>query len=118
MLSIIDLISVQSPKDVSSFLEYLKSRNKRHDTRNVDLYKAYLVNKEQLIFGEIGANTFNALKKRLTDQLIEFSGSRLLINELSSENQVIKLIVLARKLFTVHKDKTGFQLLKRAEKKR
>lgn len=117
MLSIIDLISVQSPKDVSAFLDYLKSRNKRHDTRNVDLYKAYLVNKEQLIFGEIGANAFNALKKRLTDQLIEFSGSRLLTHELSSENQVIKLIVLARKLFTVHKDKTGFQLLKRAEKK-
>lgn len=117
MVTIIDLISVQSPKDISAFIDYLNSRNKRHDTRNVALYKAYIANQEQLIFDEIGTNAFNALKKRLTDQLIEFSGGRFLTHELSSENQVIKLIVLARKLFAVHKDKTGFQLLKRAEKK-
>ena len=117
MVSIVDLISIQSPKSVSSFVNYLERRNKRLDTRNVSLYKALLKNEEHLIFDEIGANAYNALKKRLTDQLIEFSGSQFLSNELSSENQVIKLIVLSRKLFAVNHVKTGYVLLKRAEKK-
>ena len=117
MVSIKDLISVQSSKDVSSFINYLETRNKRHDTRNVALYKAFLKNEEQVIFDEIGANAYNALKKRVTDQLIEFSGSRFLSIELTSENQVIKLIVLSRKLFAVNHVKTGYVLLKRAEKK-
>ena len=117
MISIHDLISIQSPKDVSSFINYLEERNKRHDTRNVPLYKALLKNEEHLIFDEIGANAYNVLKKRLTDQLIEFSGGQLLTHELFSENQVIKLIVLSRKLFAVNHVKTGYILLKRAEKK-
>ena len=117
MVSIKDLISVQNSKDISSFINYLETRNKRHDTRNVALYKAFLKNEEQVIFDEIGANAYNALKKRVTDQLIEFSGSRFLSIELTSENQVIKLIVLSRKLFAVNHVKTGYVLLKRAEKK-
>jgi len=117
MVSIKDLISIQNAKDISSFISYLEARNKRHDTRNVALYKAFIKNEEHLIFAEIGTNAYNALKKRLTDQLIEFSGSRFLSNELSSENQVIKLIVLSRKLFAINHVKTGYVLLKRAEKK-
>ncbi|MEM9023478.1 MAG: hypothetical protein AAGB22_07035, partial [Bacteroidota bacterium] len=68
------------------------------------------------VASEIGANAYNALKKRLTDQLIEFSAGRLLSRELSAENHVIRLVVVARKLFSAHADHTAYMLLKKAEK--
>jgi hypothetical protein len=111
-----ELISIQKPEESASFITYLNARNKRQDTRNVELFKALIQGKEQRVKTEIGSNAYHALKKRLTDQLIEFQGAKLLSNELSSENQVIKLIVLARKLFSEQKIDAGFTLLKRAEK--
>jgi hypothetical protein len=116
MISIQDLISIQSPSDVNAFIAHLEARNKRRDTRNTTLFRAFLKGEEQSILDEIGSNAFNALKKRLTDQLIEYSGGQLLAKELSQENQVIKLIALARKLFNAKREKTGYALLKRAEK--
>lgn len=111
-----EIISLQKPEESASFIAYLNKRNKRLDTRNVALYKAIMQGKEQRIKTEIGSNAYNALKKRLTDQLIEFQGAKLLSSELSDENQVIKLIVLARKLFSEQRLEAGFTLLKRAEK--
>lgn len=111
-----ELIGLQKPEESANFIAYLNGRNKRHDTRNVALYKAIIQGKAQCIKSEIGSNAYNALKKRLTDQLIEFQGAKLLSSELSSENQVIKLIVLARKLFSQQRIDVGFTLLKRAEK--
>lgn len=97
-------------------MQYLETLNKRPDARNVALYKAYLKGTEQKIADELGSNAFNALKKRLTDRLIEFSGSRLLASELSAENNVIKLIAVARKLMSKQETHTGYMLLKKAEK--
>ena len=116
MINIKDLISIHNPKDASAFIRHLESRNKRHDTRNVALYKAYLKGNEKTVLNEIGSNAFNALKKRLTDQLIEFLSNSFLANELSSENKVIKHIVIARKLFAADYIHTGYTILKRAEK--
>lgn len=112
-----DLVAVQNAGDVSAFLNHLEKRNKRLDTRNVDLFKAFLRGEEELIKTEIGDNAYRALKKRLTDQLVEFLATRLLKSELNEENQVIKLIVVARKLVGEERIETAFVLFKRAEKK-
>ena len=116
MIAIKDLIAIQSEKDQAAFISYVEGRNKRHDTRNVGLYKAFLKDEEEQILREIGSNAFGSLKKRLCDQLIEFTGGQLLAQELSQENEVLKLIALARKLFENNQIKTGHTLLKRAEK--
>jgi hypothetical protein len=116
MISINDIISLQNEKEKVGFIQFLEGRNKRHDARNVSLYKDFLHGNDKRLLNEINANSYNALKKRLCDQLIEFSASNILSNELSSENKVIKLIALARRLLSAGSSNSGLTLLKRAEK--
>ncbi|MGB0390990.1 MAG: hypothetical protein ACPGD5_05445, partial [Salibacteraceae bacterium] len=111
-----DLVSLQNEKEKTAFIQFLKARNKRHDTRNIALYKDFLNGNEKRLLNEMNANAYNALKKRLCDQLIDFSASNVLLKELSAENQVIKLIAISRRLFKSEKIETGFTLLKRGEK--
>ena len=116
MIPVIDLISLQGEKEKAAFIQFLESRNKRKDTRNVSLYKDFLNGNEKRLLNEISANSYNALKKRLSDQLIDFSAASILSKELSAEGKVIKLIALSRNLLTSGKLHTGYMLLKRAEK--
>lgn len=116
MINVKEVISLQSPKGMSRFIAHLKKRNKRSDVKNVALYKAYLNSEEQHILNEVGSNAFNALKKRLTDQLVDFVASEVLSKELSLENKVIKHLVLSRKLFSSGHIKSGFTFLRKAEK--
>ena len=72
MIPVIDLISLQGEKEKAAFIQFLESRNNRKDTRNVSLYKDFLNGNEKRLLNEISANSYNALKKRLCDQLIDF----------------------------------------------
>ena len=117
MIPVIDLISLQGEKEKAAFIQFLESRNKRKDTRNVSLYKDFLNGNEKRLLNEISANSYNALKKRLCDQLIDFSANNALLKELSEENKVIKLIAISRKLLGTGHFHAGLTLLKRAENK-
>lgn len=117
MVSLKDIIHSMSLKEQSSFRVYLTLKNKRHDTRNISLFDAFLKEEEEVIFKEIGANAYNALKKRVKDRLIEFLASSSLLNEYSSESSIIQLILVSRRLFTHHLYDAGFKLLYKAEKK-
>lgn len=116
MISIHDLISLQNEKEKAAFIQYLERRNKRHDTKNISLYNDFLNGNDKRLLNEVNANSYNALKKRLCDQLIDFSASNVLSNELSAENKVIKTIAIARRLFRAGHVHSGLTLLKRAEK--
>lgn len=116
MISINDLISLQDEKEKAGFIQFLERRNKRHDTRNIALYNDFLNGNDKRLLNEINANSYNALKKRLCDQLIDFSASTILSKELSSENKVIKLIAISRRLLSAGYVHSGLMLLKRAEK--
>ena len=116
MISINDLISLQSEKEKAGFIQYLERRNKRTDTKNISLYRDFLNGNDKRLLNEINANSYNALKKRLCDQLIDFSASNVLSNELSSENKVIKTIAISRRLLRAGHVHSGLTLLKRAEK--
>jgi len=115
MISLNDLIALQNEKEKPAFIQFLEKRNKRHDTRNITLYKDFLNGNEKRLLNEISVNSYNALKKRLCDQLIDFLASTILSKELSSENKVIKLIAISRKLLALGHVHTGLLLLKRAE---
>ncbi len=116
MISINDLISLQNEKDKAGFIQYLERRNKRHDAKNISLYTDFINGNDKRLLNEINANSYNALKKRLCDQLIDFSASNVLSNELSSENKVIKTIAISRRLLRAGHVHSGLTLLKRAEK--
>ncbi|MFK7757999.1 MAG: hypothetical protein AB8B53_13800 [Flavobacteriales bacterium] len=116
MSTIKELISLLNPGERASFIQFLDHRNKRHDTRNIQLFKAHLKNSESSIRSEIGSNAFNALNKRLTDLLIDFTATKTLSSSLSEENSIIKLVVTARKLISNASFKEGMLILKKAEK--
>ena len=54
------------------FVGFLQKRNKRSDTKNVQLYKLILKGNESSLQKQLGVNAFNVLKKRLLDAYIEF----------------------------------------------
>lgn len=116
MIAIQDLISLQNDKEKAGFIQYLERRNKRQDARNVSLYNDFLNGNDKRLLSEINTNSYNALKKRLCDQLIDFSASNVLSNELSEENKVIKVIAISRRLLRAGHVHSGLTLLKRAEK--
>ncbi len=109
------LILLQNSKERASFTALLSKRNKRHDTRNTQLYKDILAGKDKQLLTEISPNAFNALKKRLTDLVIDFSATQTLSSALSTESKIIKNIVTSRKLITAGAIKEGMTLLKKSE---
>lgn len=110
-----DLISLLDETEQEQFVDYLERRNKRHDTRNIALFKALLNGEQEFISIEIGSNAYNVLKKRLTDRLLDFISSRTLESEATQEILVIKHLLVARKLMRYGKFKNGFKLLKKIE---
>ena len=115
MSSINELISLLSAAERRSFVSYLSSRNKRHDTRNIDLFKALIDEREEVIKNKIGSNAYNVLKKRLYDRLVDFISTRSLQTEVSTEIEIIKRLLLARKLFAYSKYKLAFKTLHKLE---
>ena len=110
------LIHSLSLNDQKAFVSYLKQRNKRRDTRNVDLFRSFLAGKERSIQSEIGMNAYYVLKKRLSDNLLDFLANKSFESEASNEIQVIKDTLLARKLLLAGETKISFKLLLKAEK--
>lgn len=111
-----DLISLLDTTGRVRFIDYLQQRNKRYDTRNVQLFRALLKGKETEIQQEIGINAYNALKKRLTDCLLDFVAIRTLETEALDEIQAIQQVMVARKLIRFEHFKSGFRILKNAER--
>jgi len=111
-----DLIALLSDSERLGFLDYMKSRNKRPGIRNIDLFKKLLNQKEQLLKEELGANAYNVLKKRLTDNLLDFVSIKTVEQEATQETTIIRLLLIARKLFAHQKKKSAFYVLKKAER--
>ena len=116
MSEIKEVISLFSSAEERKFIVYLNDRNKRHDTRNVDLFKALINNKEGKIKSEIGDNAYNVLKKRLFDRLLDFMASATLESEASLEGSIIKQILISRKLYNYEKPKIAYRILHKAER--
>lgn len=115
MSDINELISLLSLPERRSFILHLTTRNKRHDTRNIDLFKALINGREIVIKDRVGANAYNALKKRLSDRLLDYISTRTLETEVTLEVAIIKRLLLARKLFAYGKTKLAFKTLNKAE---
>ena len=110
MSAINDLILVLTSAEQQDFVRYLNARNKRKDTRNTDLFRALLAGTEERIKKEILPNAYNALSKRLMDRLVDFLANTTIENETTTEINVIKKIVVSRKLFSHNKYKIAYKI--------
>ncbi|NOQ72879.1 MAG: hypothetical protein GQ574_12790 [Crocinitomix sp.] len=111
------LLSLLSENEKLGFQYHLKKRNKRPDARNIQLFKDLQKDQGYKLQEEIGLNAYNVLNKRLTDRLIDYTAGCILAKENTSEVEIMKLIILSRKLFSFKAYKAAFKLLQLAKKK-
>lgn len=109
----IDHILNQDTDFHKKFISFLQKRNKRTDTKNVQLYRQLIKGKEHQMQSQLGMNAYNVLKKRLLDAYIEF----LLVHETailhSREIGNYKLMLLGRFLMKQGYSKEGSKILTR-----
>lgn len=120
MNGIIAINKTLSPEDKKEFLNFLKRKNRRGDTKNIKLYKLIDQGNTELLdvqlYGKPSRNSFHALCKRLQDNLIEFVAEKSFSGETSEELQIMKQL-LASRIFFEHKQfKIAFKTLEKAEK--
>ncbi len=111
------LIATLSTAEKTEFIQWLDRRNKRSIGTNITLFKQFLDGKEKQARLQMGANSFNVAKKRLQDRLLEFLGNKVLEREVSSEIDVIRWLVLARRMYAHDHFKLAQQTLQKAESK-
>lgn len=81
------------------------------------MFAHFLSGKEGLLRESLGQNTFNVGKKRLQDGLLEYLGNQVFENEVNEEVSAIKLLVLARHLFSHGHMKIAQKTLDKSEAK-
>jgi len=105
-----DLVSMMSKGESTAFIRYLESRNKRNDAKNVKHFK-------QVLGGDLTERkgAYYTQNSRLKSRLIEFHSAKVIEGEVSEEISVIKLLLVARKLFKQERYRSAFKLLEAAE---
>jgi len=103
-MDISNIILSFSTEESSAFKSYLRVKNKRLDSKNIELYT--LLRKETpittidtILYGKPNRNAYHALSKRLQDSLIDFIATRSFETETSEDMQVYKWILAARILY-------------------
>ncbi len=120
-MDITAIISTFSTEEQQRFIVFLEKKNKRNDTKNIQLFK--LLAKDELSSKEIcqklykhdQQNAYHALRKRLYQSLIDFIANTCLDEENSVDMQLIKYILAARTFLTHNKPKVAYHILDKAE---
>ncbi|MBW1297075.1 hypothetical protein [Aquimarina litoralis] len=122
MNTLSSIIATLSKEDKHSFVNHLKNKNKRNDTKNIQLFK--LLDKEAdqkdldvQLYGKSAKGAFHALCKRLHDNLIDFIASKSFESETSEEMEIFKLVLASRIFFEQKQYKIALKTIKKAELK-
>ncbi|WGH76495.1 hypothetical protein P8625_04870 [Tenacibaculum tangerinum] len=115
------IISSFSAEEQQRFIVFLEKRNKRVDTKNIQLFKLAQKGETstklicEALYGAQKREAFYTLKQRLYESLIDFVAN----NKIQGENSVDMLLikyVLAARDFLLHKNnKAGYKILDKAE---
>ncbi len=111
-----DLISILSHDERGAFVKYLKSRNRRSEARNVELFQAILQRKEKSLQTQLGTNAYNVLRNRLKTRIIDFLAESTIQKEGSVANELSKTFITAKRLLRQGKTRSSFKLLSKLEK--
>ncbi|WP_435413434.1 hypothetical protein [Psychroserpens mesophilus] len=115
------IASTFSLDEQQQFIKYLQKKNKRNDTKNIQLFKL-LANEDlsskalcKAIYKNENKVAYHALRKRLYQSLIDFIANTNLEEENSMDMQIIKYI-LASRTFLINKQfKIAYDILDKAE---
>ncbi|MGB3607926.1 hypothetical protein [Psychroserpens sp.] len=115
------IISTFSTEEEQQFISYLERKNKRNDTKNVQLF-LLLKNDDytskdicQSLYGNYRKDAYHALRKRLYQSLIEFIANKNLLQESSVDMQIIKYILSSRTFLAYNQPKIAYDILDKAE---
>lgn len=114
------IITTLSTEEKKEFVRTLKERNKRNDTKNVELF--HLLDNENLpsnievaLYGKPSKGAYHALSKRLHDLLIDFIATKGFDKESSEEMNALKLLLASRLFFQQKQTYLAFKTLAKAE---
>ncbi|MGB5419769.1 hypothetical protein [Algibacter sp.] len=122
MTDLNDIISSLSTENQQKFITYLEKKNKRNDTKNVQLFNLLLKNEQDSktictkLYGNKKNNAYHALRKRLHDSLIDFTANQSLQEENSVDMQIIKYILASKSFLQQKQYKVAYKILDKAEK--
>ncbi|WP_179008813.1 hypothetical protein [Winogradskyella forsetii] len=117
--SIIDTLSVE---DHQKFVSYLQQKNKRKDTKNIQLFKL-LSNSDddskvicKQLYNVEKSNAYHALRKRLFQSIIDFTANKNLDDENSIDMQIVKYILASRTFLLQNNFNIAYKILDKAER--
>lgn len=122
MLALNSIINSFNSEEQQKFIAYLEQKNKRKDTKNIQLFK--LLAKEvddskaicNLLYQVDNCNAYHALRKRLFQSLIDFTANKNLEDENSIDMQVIKYILASRTYLILKNYDIAYKILDKAER--
>ncbi len=115
------IISTFSSENEVRFINYLEKKNKRKDTKNIQLFKLLLKGKlssEEICFKLYKSSkkgAYHALRKRLYQSIIDFTATINLTQENSVDMQLIKYILASRTFLLHKKPKVAYKILDKVE---
>ena len=120
MSTIHAIIATLSNEDKKEFVRNLKDRNKRNDTKNVELFRLLdstnlPSNIDEILYGKSSKGAYHALTKRLHDVLIDFIATKGFDKESSEEMNALKLLLASRIFFEQKQPNIAFKTLAKAE---
>jgi len=121
MNNISSIIQSLTTEEKRLFVNTLHQKNKREDTKNIELFKLLDKNISDIIIKEKlyqkqSNGAYHALTKRLSDSLIDFLASRSFESETAEEMNILKLLLASRILFERKQLKVAFKSIHKAEK--
>lgn len=115
------IISTFSTEDQRDFIQFLEKKNKRRDTKNIQLFKLiarqnnHSKNLFKKLYNSENKDAYHALRKRLYQSIIDFTANTNLKEENSIDIQIIKYILASRTFLTHKQYKVAYKILDKAE---
>ncbi|WP_445750120.1 hypothetical protein [Polaribacter sp.] len=121
MINLKEIIHSFTLEKQQEFISFLEKKNKRTDTKNIQLIKLLIANelssKEicHQLYKADNKIAFHALRKRLFQSIIDFTANTNLKEENSIDMQLIKYIISARTFLLKGQYNIGYKILEKAE---
>ena len=121
MTSLNELILALTLEEQQQFISHLHQKNKRKDTKNIDLFKLLASGTSdttsicQSLYGQKKTGAYHALRKRLYKSLIDFVAHTNMEEENTMEMQIIRYLIAARNFLHTKQFNMAFKILNKAK---
>ena len=121
MTSLNELILALTPEEQQQFISHLQHKNKRKDTKNIQLFKILASGNSETtsiclsLYGQKKSGAYHALRKRLYKSLIDFVAHTNMEEENTMEMQIIRYVIAARNFLHTKQFNMAFNILNKAK---